>query len=84
MNACLVPNILAYIQLDYMIASIIYIISTRCIGTPFGDTLTEEQQIIKKKSANQRKKIFCAGMVGGAILIYLTKPFKNCECSLLR
>ena len=49
MDSCIVPKVLAYVQLDYMIASVLYILSTRCMGTPFKDSLTEEQLKIKRK-----------------------------------
>ena len=83
MDSCIVPKVLAYVQLDYMIASVLYILSTRCMGTPFRNSLTEEQLKIKRKAVKQRRKVFWTSMLAGAIIIYLLRPFKNCPSSLL-
>ena len=69
--------ILAHISMVYIIASILYLISTRCIGTPFKDSLSEEQLNIKKKSANQRSLIFVTSLTIGFVCLALIRPFKE-------
>ena len=68
--------ILSHISLVYIVASIVYKIGTSCIGTPFKDSLTEDQLQIKKKSAEIRSKIFLIGLVCGFLTMHLTKPFR--------
>ncbi len=41
---------------------IYYMIRTRFVGTPFMDSLTSKQRMIKKKSANVRRTIFYEGI----------------------
>ena len=53
------------------------------MGTPFRDSLTEEQLKIKRKAVKQRRKVFWTSMLAGAVIIYLLKPFKDCPSSLL-
>ena len=78
-NNCEVPIFFAYFSLIYIFASIYYIILTMCIGTPFKDSLTDEQLEIKKKSIKKRGDIFCCGLVIGIIVIYMIQPFKRCQ-----
>tara|TARA_A100001015_G_C14990704_1_gene713801 strand:+ start:617 stop:838 length:222 start_codon:yes stop_codon:yes gene_type:complete len=69
---------LAYGMLIYTIASIYYMVVTMNIGTPFKDSLTEEQIEIKKQSANVRRNVFYQGVGLSAVLIYLVHPFSDC------
>tara|TARA_B100001093_G_C26366541_1_gene816847 strand:- start:302 stop:499 length:198 start_codon:yes stop_codon:yes gene_type:complete len=62
----------------YTISSIYYYIRTRTVGTPFKDSLTEEQLEIKKKSVKIRKNIFYQGFFLGLIALILLQPFKKC------
>lgn len=71
-----VTMIFAHISMVYIIASIVYILSTRCIGTPFKDSLTEEQKLIKQHSASKRSMIFTIGLLVGFVSIGFIKPFK--------
>jgi len=48
---------------------------TEDMGTPFKDSLTEEQLEIKRKAVFERRKIYEIGSVIGIILILLWKPF---------
>jgi hypothetical protein len=75
---CTISKYLAYAMLIYTIGSIYYIVMTRNIGTPFNDSLNEEQIIIKKKSANVRRNIFYNGIGLATVFIYLYQPFKSC------
>ena len=58
MKSCKMSIYLAYGMLVYVFASIFYLILTFNLGTPFKDSLSPQQLIIKRKSANQRRNIF--------------------------
>ena len=77
---CKMSVYLANGMLVYLIGSIFYLVSTFVfnVGTPFKDSLTAEQQAIKKKSAKKRSLIFYGGIVLAIALIFITKPFKLC------
>lgn len=68
--------ILSYICIVYISASLIYLALTRFIGTPFNDSLTEEQRCIKKQSALKRKKIFFLGIIVSLIGVLILRPFQ--------
>lgn len=78
MEKCKISKYLAYGMALYTFASIYYLLLTRNIGTPFNDSLTNEQKSIKKKAVNIRKKIFYSGVALGSIILYITNPFKTC------
>jgi len=78
MNNCKISKYLAYGMALYTFASLYYLLLTRNIGTPFNDSLTNEQQIIKKNAVDIRKKIFYSGVALGSIILYITEPFKTC------
>ena len=69
-------KILAYASAIYTIASIFYLVRTRSIGTPFNDSLSEEQKQIKKQSAYERKSIFVQGIVLACLLLYFSNILK--------
>ena len=71
---------LAYAMIAYVSGCIYYFIRTRYIGTPFNDSLTPTQRVVKKQSANTRRNIFYQGMGLSIIILYLFKPFKPCNC----
>lgn len=75
---CTIPTHLAYGMLVYIISSIFYLLKTRTIGTPFYDSLTERQKIIKKNSANVRRNVFYQGIILGILITYFIRPFKSC------
>ena len=77
-DKCKMSKYLAYGMLIYTIASIYYMVITMNIGTPFKDSLTEEQIEIKKQSANVRRNVFYQGVGLSAVLIYLVHPFSDC------
>jgi len=76
---CKVSILFAYIAVTYMTASIFYLSYTKIaeIGTPFKDKLTEykDLNIIYKKSANERRIIFCISLVVSLIVVVIIKPF---------
>lgn len=78
MYTCHISLYLAYAMAIYCIASLYYFIVTRSIGTPFNDSLTKEQQEIKKKSSTQRANIFCIGIAIGLGTIIVWRPFQKC------
>jgi hypothetical protein len=75
---CEVNNFLAQFMFVYLVASIIYIIATRFIDTPFRDSLTKAQVEIKKKSSRKRGYIFLGAFLGGILILLVFKPFKEC------
>ncbi len=75
---CQISIYLAYGMASYIIASIYYIVSTMWIGTPFKDSLTEEQKKIKKESADKRRSIFFQGIFISIIILKIFNPFKKC------
>lgn len=75
---CTISKYLAYAMLVYTIASFYYMIMTRNIGTPFNDSLTEEQIIIKQNSASVRRSTFYHGIALAAAFIFLYQPFESC------
>ena len=80
MLVCKVSIYLAYAMAVYFISSLYYIVRTRYVGTPFNDSLTPKQRKIKKESAGVRRNIFYQGIALSAILMFLLKPFKPCNC----
>ena len=77
-DKCQISTAFAYMMFAYIIGSVYYIVHTRFIGTPFIDSLTEEQIAIKKESASHRRIIFYTGLVGAVIFLYIIRPFKEC------
>lgn len=78
LDNCKVPIYLAYVMAAYSLASLIYIVSTRSIGTPLRDSYTDEQLQIKKESSYIRGKIFYYSLFIAIIILYMIKPFHNC------
>ena len=82
MEVCKISIHLAYFAALYIGASLFYLFRTKMfedIGTPFYDSLTQEQRLIKKQSANTRKTVFYQGVFGTALLLFVTKPFQTCS-----
>jgi hypothetical protein len=77
-DKCKLPVPLAYAMLTYIIGSIYYMIATINIGTPFKDSLNEEQKKIKYYSSKIRKQIFYQGLGIGIIMIIFINPFEKC------
>lgn len=77
---CIVPSYLAYMMAIYTFASIYYLVKTRTIGTPFRDSLTEEQLVIKAIVSEVRGRIFLNGVIIGGILLLYFRPFAGCSC----
>lgn len=77
-DKCKISKFLAYGMMAYTFASIFYLLLTRNIGTPFRDSLTENQLLIKKEAAKLRGNIFCKGLIISIALIYMFQPFESC------
>jgi hypothetical protein len=78
MEYCKFPVILADVLIIYLISSVLYLILTANIGTPFRDSLTPEQLKIKNESSKIRSKIFYGSVIGVAAIVFTVKPFKKC------
>ena len=78
MNHCKVPVIFAYAFSIYAGASILYMIITRSYGTPFKDSLTSEQLIIKESSSKKRMHAFLTSILIMIIAMFVFRPFKQC------
>ena len=61
--------------LVYVIASVVYLIATRHLGTPFADSLTAAQRQLKAESAAHRGRAFLIGAAVGAAVVYVWRPF---------
>ena len=75
MKYCNIPIPISYIFLIYVGACIFYMLFTRNIGTPFANTLTQEQRKIKKRSSNKRRNIFILGLVIATVVVFFYKTF---------
>jgi hypothetical protein len=71
---------LAYAMLVYIIGSVMYLLCAKFMGTPLIDSYSEEQIIVRTESAKKRSNIFMAGILMACVLLYIVRPFKNCEC----
>lgn len=78
---CKLHNILAYAMAVYCLACVYYMVRSRSAGTPFNDSLTPEQQLIKEHSAGVRKFIFMEGVFLAGVYLLLMKPFESCHAS---
>jgi len=78
-STCEMSPYLAYGMLIHLFINVYYLLMTKNIGTPFYDSLTDEQVEIKKKSAAVRRNIFLQGLFFGVLLVVLFRPFKSCN-----
>ena len=75
---CKIPTVLAYLMLIYILSSIYYMIMTRNVGTPFKDSLNDEQLEIKRAAVEKRRGIFYVGVAVATLLVLIFNPFKSC------
>ena len=75
---CKINGFLAYAMAAYIMASIYYMVVTRRLGTPFNDTLTEEQRQVKAASATARSNAFYQGVFLSALVLSVFRPFSQC------
>ena len=71
--------LLAYAALTYVLASALYMLVTRCMGTPFLDSLTPEQKAIKKASSRDRMRVFVSAAVLSAATLWAAAPLRGVE-----
>ena len=67
--------LLASAAFVYVIASVVYLIVTHTFGTPFKDSLTDEQRRIKAASARRRGWAFLLGIAVGLLTLPIVRPF---------
>ena len=75
---CKISVYLAYGMAVYCLACMYYIVMTRNVGTPFRDSLNENQLKIKMESASIRRSIFYQGVAIGLVSMVVLRPFKSC------
>ena len=69
--------VLAHMSFVYVVACVVYIVSTACMGTPFADSLTADQKKIKERAAHKRGTIFTAGLLIGFAMVHFMRPFRK-------
>lgn len=65
--------ILSKLSLSYLLSSLLYLLLTRRIGTPFRDSLSEEQIRILNESKKTRSGIFYASFIASLLLLFTSK-----------
>ena len=68
--------LLADVALVYLAASAAYLLRTRCLGTPFADSLTPEQREVKRAAARERGAIFASSLAAAAVGVWLLRPLR--------
>lgn len=76
---CCPPHvvILGYAAFAYALACIGYLALTRNIGTPFLDSLTDEQRAIKRASATVRGRAFVTAGLVSVVILSVCRPFRG-------
>ena len=73
---CGTPTVVfAYLALGYLIASVVYLLVTRDLGTPFKDSLLPEQRAILAESKEKRRKAFLLGVALAVLAMCFVRPF---------
>ena len=67
----------ARVAIGYTVACLLYLLFTRNIGTPFADSLTEEQQAIKRSSSMTRANVFLTSAIMSTVLVLVWKPLRT-------
>jgi len=67
----------ARIAVGYTIACFLYLLFTRNIGTPFADSLTDDQQVIKRSSSIARASVFLTSVIMSTALVCVWKPLRT-------
>ena len=73
----MIVTILANITVIYFLTCLYYLIMTRNIGTPFKDSLSEHQIILKEKAKIERKSIFVDGLIISFLLIFIIYRYQG-------
>lgn len=61
--------LLSKLAISYLIASVVYLVVTREFGTPFLDSLTEEQKRVMKTSKERRGRVFYVSFLIAFLLL---------------
>ena len=69
--------VLGYAAFAYALACVGYLALTRDAGTPFFDSLTEEQRAIKRASAAVRYRAFKHAGLASVALLAAWRPFER-------
>ena len=76
--SCSVATVLfANLSMCLVIASVLYLVQTRHLGTPFADSLTDAQREIKDCAAAARRRAFVIGLAIGALVLGMASPFQK-------
>lgn len=67
----------ARVAIGYTVACLLYLLLTRNIGTPFADSLTDEQQAIKRSSSVTRANVFLTSVIMSTVLVLVWKPLRT-------
>ena len=81
---CKIPNLLAYLALIYILASVYYLIKTRNIGQPLTDAINQDPKLrqMRDYSKKRRKSIFYTGIIVSTVLMTILQPFRGCTCDI--
>ena len=69
--------IISHISIVYVIACIVYMVFSEHLGTPFKDSLTEEQKKLKAQSSYIRGQLFLLGLVAGFLVVFKMKAYES-------
>lgn len=69
--------VFARIAIGYTVACVIYLLLTRNTGTPFADSLTDEQRLVKRSSVTKRTNVFLTSVIMSTILVRLWRPLRT-------
>lgn len=67
----------ATLAMIYTGACVVYLVLTRNVGTPFYDSLTEEQRTLKTRSARVRGNVFLQSLGLSAMVVLCRRPFST-------
>lgn len=75
----MVIKLLAYVAIVYILTTIIYLIASRKLGTPFMDAVRKNPELVKIKNESKKKrnKIFLIGLAISIGAMFLLNPLKN-------
>ena len=65
----------AALAVAYTLASIVYLVGSRAMGTPFNDSLTDEQRRLKSASSKKRGALFLVSFAVSLLLFVLIMKF---------
>ena len=78
MKFCSLSVALSYLASVHLGSSLYYKIVTHSYGTPFKDSLTEEQNEIMKESSKKRRNAYLTGAGLSVVALLALKPFHKC------